>query len=765
MPVKKRTTPTWHEAIASFIEARDSAIAVVPNQKWSNEINRRLTIAQRPAAILGKFVFTVNEYADEFNLNAPIINRPLQRHLVRGIIKAVPLAYFKSVSEGVLNAFMSAMTNLKKNGIYPDGLEQILTTRGGLPESDLLKVYLAYENEISKRGWYDHENKFNNLACGKTVYLIGFDKCLPWMENVFSKAVFFDVVPQDIKPPQVIALNSNLAEARFAEQSILNFSADGKRTAVYLEGGDTFIWKILDKEDFLPFDPGISNIARGIFNNAKLPDEAVPAEYIEQALGLVESGMPNDNASPAMVARTASYADHITKILKRMLFEHNILKNTAPVTKGDFLSILHDEFKSDPAWPENLTFQPVEWNDAGLYEHDTAILPKLNSDYIPPQQRTVFFSEPDTLRPAPDGRIEAIFLRQEEVIKTYIKHLRLVCASETVATYHIYTETGRDASPSPLILKYQHTFSPPLQVRSEKVSQTCGTNLTGNFAQEHVFSATQLEKYGNCPFAYFCEYMLEIKPPEDITPDIQARDRGTLIHDSLEYFFKTHGAEFNAAIDGRDKGFKGEATDAVNRVFTERNDITKKYHPDIVAHFKRRTTHLIFDILVAELEFLRKTTQRPSHFEVGFKEMLEDIKITGRIDRIDTDDTTFSVIDYKSGSTESVINNIRNGLELQAPIYTEMARRLLKKEPAAFFLYSTKSKKRTTGIIRKDLHERAAGKEHPRLNVSPEEWDELMDLGIKTAVGYAEGIRNGRFEKRPHKCENYCDWKDVCRFK
>ena len=145
-------------------------------------------------------------------------------------------------------------------------------------------------------------------------------------------------------------------------------------------------------------------------------------------------------------------------------------------------------------------------------------------------------------------------------------------------------------------------------------------------------------------------------------------------------------------------------------------------------------------------------------------EEIEGIPFKGFIDRIDTDDETFTTIDYKTGQIGGVINGIKNGTELQIPIYTEMAGRRLKKEPAGAFLYSIKNQKRKSGIVNKDLKNHTFAKKRCDFAVEPSDFEELIKLGLKKAVEYVHKIRAGQFEAAPEKCETYCDWKDICRY-
>ena len=91
---------------------------------------------------------------------------------------------------------------------------------------------------------------------------------------------------------------------------------------------------------------------------------------------------------------------------------------------------------------------------------------------------------------------------------------------------------------------------PPLATGAEVVASRRSDRFTrfdGNLAgldlpspAERVTSATRLESWAACPFAYLMRNILgveEVENPEDelqITP----RDKGSLVHEALEHFIK-----------------------------------------------------------------------------------------------------------------------------------------------------------------------------------------------------------------------------------
>ena len=68
----------------------------------------------------------------------------------------------------------------------------------------------------------------------------------------------------------------------------------------------------------------------------------------------------------------------------------------------------------------------------------------------------------------------------------------------------------------------------------EKIEQTNIDKLYGNTL---VTSISKLERYRSCPFSYYLQYGLKIKPEEELK--IQTLNTGTFIHEIIDEFFGT----------------------------------------------------------------------------------------------------------------------------------------------------------------------------------------------------------------------------------
>ncbi len=214
--------------------------------------------------------------------------------------------------------------------------------------------------------------------------------------------------------------------------------------------------------------------------------------------------------------------------------------------------------------------------------------------------------------------------------------------------------------------------------------------------RDKVYSVTDLETYANCPFQYFMSNILNTKTvKEDEDDEISRKDKGTLAHNILFRFYK----------DRRD-----DRLPALGISNQENLDAAKKHLNTIieqVADEKRNERNisdknLIWSISIDKLRaaLLRwiEAEQRyalsvlPRYFEVSFGRtpgdsdselsssepiIVNNVKMQGKIDRIDTGKGYFNIVDYKTGSSDIGIRDILEGRSIQLPVYLKAANGLL----------------------------------------------------------------------------------------
>jgi ATP-dependent helicase/nuclease subunit B len=252
---------------------------------------------------------------------------------------------------------------------------------------------------------------------------------------------------------------------------------------------------------------------------------------------------------------------------------------------------------------------------------------------------------------------------------------------------------------------------PPLGAGAEMVAARRSDRFTrfdGNLAgsavpspAERVNSATRLEKWATCPYAYFLLNLLnvqEIENPEDemqITP----RDKGLLIHQVLEEFIKEVLARPEDERPGPDEPWTALDMDLIaatgDRVCAEYEQKGLTGRPIFWHQDRRRIIADLHRFLKADSIYRVEHGARPLSAELAFGFSgdgsdtvglaLPDgrtVRFRGFADRIDqADDGTLHVLDYKTGKPDdyrdlSEENPDSQGRRLQLAVYGQAARLL-----------------------------------------------------------------------------------------
>ncbi len=219
---------------------------------------------------------------------------------------------------------------------------------------------------------------------------------------------------------------------------------------------------------------------------------------------------------------------------------------------------------------------------------------------------------------------------------------------------------------------------------------------------EHVASPTGLEGWAKCPASYFFKSVLrvaETEKPEE-TLDIDAAERGTLIHDVLQEFFAGGGAFGSAAVAPRltDDQPWTPAERAHLRALTlkycDRAEAAGKTGRPVLWGIRRKSILREMDLfLTKEQERRAEKGLRFSAAELAFgtpgalpalEVPLGDGRVVafrGRIDRLDrtADGQRVGVVDYKTGGSSRYkkmdADAVLAGQLLQLPVYGLVAER------------------------------------------------------------------------------------------
>lgn len=358
------------------------------------------------------------------------------------------------------------------------------------------------------------------------------------------------------------------------------------------------------------------------------------------------------------------------------------------------------------------------------------------------------------------------------------------------------------------------------------ISKVAAQMLYGN---ELIGSVTRLEKYAACAFAHFVAYGLRLQERPEYklaNPDI-----GNIFHMALDLFserLQESDYTWRNIPDGvREEWASYCVAVAIeqygNTVFTSTS--RNEYLVKKVERITKRTVWALSQQLKLGLF-------DPTGYELGFTylpvdDVSEDpvnIKLTGRIDRLDTyeeeDKLYLKVVDYKSGNTTFDFVSFYYGLQMQLLVYLnaaiQMAQKVYKDKdliPAGILYYHINDpvvnktedvdteilkELQMNGIINADMNvikimdtsfDSGDGSIRPKTKsvVIPAETDAKGTLKKKSGLlskqefkalsayvdaninKFGKEICDGNTEVNPYKLGNrtacdYCEYKGICGF-
>jgi ATP-dependent helicase/DNAse subunit B len=299
--------------------------------------------------------------------------------------------------------------------------------------------------------------------------------------------------------------------------------------------------------------------------------------------------------------------------------------------------------------------------------------------------------------------------------------------------------------------------------------------LSQKYGSGHTWSASRLNRYGNCPYGFFAEQILHFGAKAEPEEGFDAMQRGSLIHAVLETLYLQLMSEDlpptlpnqSAVLDILEEvcdqifswapqryGFRpgplwdyeqqelGRILRAFIRWECEENQERADYNPRYLELFFgfSKSSHGILDFEDAD----------------GLK-----IKVHGVIDRVDVNGEGFAaVIDYKSGGGQFSKSDISRGLAFQTPLYALAVDQLFSEISAvSVSKYLLVPARKESGVLKFS---------------GPVSEDETVQTAINQAGAFVHNVRHGFFPSAPGKptagigadggaCRSHCDFAPLCR--
>ena len=350
---------------------------------------------------------------------------------------------------------------------------------------------------------------------------------------------------------------------------------------------------------------------------------------------------------------------------------------------------------------------------------------------------------------------------------------RLLTAADQVMVSFPLKDGDTALFPSPLISHLENVVIKPgkehwwaQMLNNSDFEQIKDQHGPAADAKSRISGGTGLLKaQAACPFSAFAAHRLQAKILEKPESGLNARDRGSLVHNALEFFW-----EDVKTLDALKKLSDESLTDAVCKAVDRAVAGMAKNNPRaftkmFTALEKERLNSLV-------LEFLAVDLQRTSFTVVGREEKLvctiAGIELKTYADRIDRlDDGRLVIVDYKTGEPKVADWFTDRIAEPQLPLYSVVVD---KEVAGVVFGQVKKGKVKYLGVVSDEqLIPGAKGPETKRSVMEDfSSLKEVIDLWKGKIELLADEVRQGVATVSPvsvHKSCLYCDLGAMCRIK
>ncbi len=343
-----------------------------------------------------------------------------------------------------------------------------------------------------------------------------------------------------------------------------------------------------------------------------------------------------------------------------------------------------------------------------------------------------------------------------------------------------------------ILRQERHDFGPAEGILPGKEAKKF---FAAEFSPNRCFTASELEQFAACPFRFLLENVLKLEPPEDIALELDALERGQIVHDVLALFHRRvnqslgHPASpLQLASEEFERLLQKALEDSLPRPSTSRlrnalSEINRRLIVDWLAEYRKQCES--YDALWSAYdgplvpEFFETSFGESKHRDAAslaaeqpleFAAGKETIRISGRIDRIDTGmaagKNVFNILDYKTGKARKFdAREVERGTSLQLPLYAIAALKLLlndrdpKPLQAGYWNVAGEGFKSKQSLV---MHALVRGD----VEIT-EQWEKIrMDLETIIPI-LVQCIRNGEFRvfNPDQECTRYCPFSTVCRIR
>ena len=336
-----------------------------------------------------------------------------------------------------------------------------------------------------------------------------------------------------------------------------------------------------------------------------------------------------------------------------------------------------------------------------------------------------------------------------------------------------------------IFARRQRWLSGPCDCFDGRITEANLLALLGNrFPAETIFSPSQFNTFGQCPWQYFAHYVLKLAPLDSPERRLEAQPRGVFCHNVLQAVMTQLRDEVKGPVRLADV----DAThllEVLDKQVAAAAGQVEARRPPWPALWKIQKDQMHRQLQEYLLRQQADQSLSPEHlnFELGFAPRIDrrspldpasqpepltldtsagQVLIRGVIDRVDRvcfkDAEALLVVDYKTGRLPSA-KDILAGRNLQLPIYAAAAERMLGQAcfGGAFHRIAEADAAKDSYFAAMKLH---GGKFVPNAK-----FGEQCKAAMEKVDLFVSAMREGRFDLQPtDKCPSYCPFRQICHY-
>jgi len=296
--------------------------------------------------------------------------------------------------------------------------------------------------------------------------------------------------------------------------------------------------------------------------------------------------------------------------------------------------------------------------------------------------------------------------------------------------------------------------------------------LAETFPGGTVFSASQLNSFGQCPWQFFAFHVLKLEPLVEPERLLEPVGRGIFVHDVLFRLMSALRQEAGRPVR-LDRISQDKLDEALNSAIEAASGQADLRRPAYPAVWEIQKDQMRSELRAYLLGQRKDEKGEKAFFELGFgltgpagrlcdpasrpEPITVDtpsgaVRLAGKIDRVDYIDDGLFVIDYKTGLLPSKAD-IDSGRALQLAIYTAAVEQTLHR-PGLGGAY----------------HRVTDGGERHFSRLKPPRGDnrtleQRRDEAAATIGRFVESMAAGRFDVAPtDDCPSWCPFRQICHY-